>query len=618
MTLVAAALGAYSTLSHRHLAASEAAAAALPAAARTSPLLRRSLADTALVARRRLSGGAACADPDAFLPALNEGGWDDGAGVIVWFLLEIFLFLGIAIVCDDYFVASLEAISSALGLTEDVAGATFMAAGSSAPELFASFMSLAAPAGDSELGVGTIVGSAVFNILVIVAATAIFAGQTLLLDWRPIARDVGFYLASIITLVLFFLDEKVRWWEGLISTLLYFTYVGFMFFNGRYMAWAAAKWPALLRRPTELPEGDEGGLLGLTSGRKKREPLESKVVGSGDGRDTFKISHAIHGPGGSLVKSDPAAVRAWEQAKTETQGDPSRHDSVDVADGGSSSPPAAASGDVEVAPGPAAESVLVRHSADDAAGPSAEARESGSPRNAVAPSPFAESTEAAGAAEAAADAEAPDEEEEEDELRPFSPPARLREYPLWLLSLPWYAMFSLTIPDCSKDRWRRWYFVSFLLSIGWIGAISYFMVEWAARIGCILGIPPVVMGNTVLAAGTSIPDALSSIVVAKQGMGDMAVANAIGSNVFDIWLGLGLPWFIVALWKSRPIPLSDPDELVWNVLILLGALIAYVAVIRADHWRLRRPAGYVFLLCYAAYLFYQIGLVWLLDVYGRT
>ena len=52
------------------------------------------------------------------------------------------------------------------------------------------------------------------------------------------------------------------------------------------------------------------------------------------------------------------------------------------------------------------------------------------------------------------------------------------------------------------------------------------------------------MGTVVLAAGTSVPDALASISVARAGLGDMAVANAVGSNVFDIWLGLGLPWSV--------------------------------------------------------------------------
>ena len=47
-----------------------------------------------------------------------------------------------------------------------------------------------------------------------------------------------------------------------------------------------------------------------------------------------------------------------------------------------------------------------------------------------------------------------------------------------------------------------------------------------------------------MAAGVSVPDALSSLAVVKEGYGDMAVSNAVGSNVFDILICLGLPWFI--------------------------------------------------------------------------
>jgi sodium/potassium/calcium exchanger 4 len=54
-----------------------------------------------------------------------------------------------------------------------------MAAGSSAPELFTSTMSLVSSTATNELGVATIVGSAVFNILIIIAATVIFAGHSL-------------------------------------------------------------------------------------------------------------------------------------------------------------------------------------------------------------------------------------------------------------------------------------------------------------------------------------------------------------------------------------------------------------------------------------------------------
>lgn len=68
---------------------------------------------------------------------------------------SVHVHVGVAIICDDFFVPSLEAISDKLDLSEDVAGATFMAAGSSAPELFTSVAGVGV---DSDVGIGTIVG----------------------------------------------------------------------------------------------------------------------------------------------------------------------------------------------------------------------------------------------------------------------------------------------------------------------------------------------------------------------------------------------------------------------------------------------------------------------------
>lgn len=57
-------------------------------------------------------------------------------------------------------------------------------------------------------------------------------------------------------------------------------------------------------------------------------------------------------------------------------------------------------------------------------------------------------------------------------------------------------------------------------------------------------------------------DALSSILVARDGFGDMAVSNAIGSNVFDINLGLGLPFLIRTLINREGFTLLPEEELV--------------------------------------------------------
>ena len=82
------------------------------------------------------------------------------------------------------------------------------------------------------------------------------------------------------------------------------------------------------------------------------------------------------------------------------------------------------------------------------------------------------------------------------------------------------------------------------------------MVWWAEIFGNTIGIPSVVMGYTVLAAGTSVPDLLSSVIVARMGEGDMAVSSSIGSNIFDILVGLPLPWLVFTLWYQEAVVVS--------------------------------------------------------------
>ena len=92
----------------------------------------------------------------------------------------------------------------------DVAGATFMAAGSSAPELFTSLMGVFAVKND--VGIGTIVGSAVFNLCCIIGGTALFTPFVLKIDWKPITRDTFFYGISIAAMI-YVLVDGLGWLE---------------------------------------------------------------------------------------------------------------------------------------------------------------------------------------------------------------------------------------------------------------------------------------------------------------------------------------------------------------------------------------------------------------------
>ncbi|CAB3257363.1 unnamed protein product [Arctia plantaginis] len=116
----------------------------------------------------------------------------------------------------------------------------------------------------------------------------------------------------------------------------------------------------------------------------------------------------------------------------------------------------------------------------------------------------------------------------------------------WIVTWPIHLVFLFTIPDCEKPRFKSWFPLTFIMCIVWIGSLSYIVAWMITIIGDTLMIPDSVMGITFLAAGTSVPEAVSSVIVAKQGHGSMGISNSIGSNTFDILLCLGLPWLIKA------------------------------------------------------------------------
>lgn len=101
----------------------------------------------------------------------------------------IYMFVALAIVCDEFFVPSLGVITEKFDISEDVAGATFMAAGGSAPEFFTSVIGVFIA--QNNVGIGTIVGSATFNILCVLAFCTLFSTTILELTWWPLFRSVS-------------------------------------------------------------------------------------------------------------------------------------------------------------------------------------------------------------------------------------------------------------------------------------------------------------------------------------------------------------------------------------------------------------------------------------------
>ena len=93
----------------------------------------------------------------------------------------------------------------------------------------------------------------------------------------------------------------------------------------------------------------------------------------------------------------------------------------------------------------------------------------------------------------------------------------------------------------------------------------------------------------------------------------MAVSNAIGSNIFDILVGLGLPFIIVMLYSGETI--TTGGDLMSSTLILSGSVLLLVVLLVSMKWRVSKITGIVLLATYAFYVIneilklYELGLI---------
>ncbi|KAI9563916.1 hypothetical protein GHT06_011384 [Daphnia sinensis] len=168
-------------------------------------------------------------------------------------------------------------------------------------------------------------------------------------------------------------------------------------------------------------------------------------------------------------------------------------------------------------------------------------------------------------------------------------------WPLWL-----------TLPDTRTPQGKRFFVITFIGSILWIAAYSYLMVWWANLTGETVYIPPEVMGLTFLAAGTSIPDLITSVIVARKGLGDMAVSSSVGSNIFDICVGLPLPWLLYCIIIGSPVQVSS-SGMACSVLVLFGMLCFVVLSIACFRWKMNKALGITMFLFYFVFVAVSLG-----------
>ena len=144
--------------------------------------------------------------------------------------------------------------------------------------------------------------------------------------------------------------------------------------------------------------------------------------------------------------------------------------------------------------------------------------------------------------------------------------------------------------------------VIFLVIIGFAGLIigGKLMVDNAIKIAETLNVSQQIIGLTIVAAGTSLPELATSIMAALRGKKDLAVGNIIGSNIFNILFILGTSVLI------RPV---DYD-LAFNLdglILVFGTIFLLVAMFTGKKGKVDRWEAAVFLIAYIIYLVYLIN-----------
>merc|ERR1712167_358206 len=107
--------------------------------------------------------------------------------------------------------------------------------------------------------------------------------------------------------------------------------------------------------------------------------------------------------------------------------------------------------------------------------------------------------------------------------------------------------------------------------------------------------------NCRVGGGTAVPDLLSSYIVAMHEQADMALSSSIGSNIFDILVGLPLPWICFNLIMGENVEVRA-ESLGLSIVILIFMLICVVTLVMCSGWKITKTLGYSMFLLYGEHL----------------
>ena len=126
------------------------------------------------------------------------------------------------------------------------------------------------------------------------------------------------------------------------------------------------------------------------------------------------------------------------------------------------------------------------------------------------------------------------------------------------------------------------------------------MVDGAEVFALALGVTPAIIGFTIVAIGTSLPELTVSVVSLIQGRPSIALGNILGSTTFNFLGILGIAGFIT--------PIAVSNDLFYGFVAVIGSmLILFVAVLVGKPYKIGRIEGVIFILLYIAYITYILA-----------
>ena len=161
---------------------------------------------------------------------------------------------------------------------------------------------------------------------------------------------------------------------------------------------------------------------------------------------------------------------------------------------------------------------------------------------------------------------------------------------------------DVKIEENKNEKKRKWWFNLILVTLGIAGIIfgGKLVVNNASKLAMAMGMSEMLVGLTIVAIGTSLPELVTSIVAAKKGENDIAVGNAIGSCIFNIILILGF----CSILEPYIVNVSNLNTLIDVVIMLISAIAVFLFSLKSK--KINRWQGIVMVLIYVAYFTYIV------------